>query len=118
MYLHFPGPKDQPEYLTDLIVRPKCSNIYSPLIQIYFLFPVYKLSLGQADSALWNSLSVPIRDAQTNLTFRKLLKSHLFDLASPPELLGVPVDEPVLPWIMTHVYAKNLYSYELSPLMT
>ena len=34
--------------------------------------------------ALWNALSVPIRKAKTILTFRKLLKSHLFDLAFPP----------------------------------
>ena len=33
--------------------------------------------------ALWNALPVPIRDAKTILTFRKLLKSHLFDLAFP-----------------------------------
>ena len=34
--------------------------------------------------ALWNALPVPIRNAKTILTFRKLLKSHLFDLAFPP----------------------------------
>ena len=35
-----------------------------------------------AGPALWNALPVPIRKAQTILTFRKLLKSHLFDFSS------------------------------------
>ena len=33
-----------------------------------------------AGSALWNALPVPIHNAQTILPFRKLGKSHLFDL--------------------------------------
>ena len=33
---------------------------------------------------IWNALSVPLRNAETILTFQKLLKSHLFDLAFPP----------------------------------
>ena len=37
-----------------------------------------------SDPALWNALPVPIRNAETILTFRKLLKLHLFDLAFPP----------------------------------
>ena len=34
--------------------------------------------------ALWNALPVPKGHAKTILTFRKLPKSHLFDLAFPP----------------------------------
>ena len=34
--------------------------------------------------ALWNAFPVPIRNAGAILTFRKLLISHLFDLAFPP----------------------------------
>ena len=38
--------------------------------------------------ALWNALHVSIRNPQATLTFPKLLKCNLIDLAFPPELLG------------------------------
>ena len=34
--------------------------------------------------ALWNALPVPLRNAETILTLRILLNSHLFDLTFPP----------------------------------
>ena len=59
-----------------------------------------------------------MRNAETILTFWKLLESHLFDLAFPPwpSAAWFPVDEPVLVSIMTHDHAKDLCSSELGPL--
>ena len=47
-------------------------------------------AFSMSGPALWNALPVPIRNAKTILTFRKLLKSHLFDLAFPPQSLSSP----------------------------
>ena len=56
--------------------------------------------------ALWNALSVQIRNAKTILTFRKLPKSHIFDqtFIPSPSAARLPVDEPVVAsiMIMTH----------------
>ena len=65
--------ENQPAYLadllyTDLLVKTKTGS----------------RAFSISGPALWNALSVPIRNAKTILTFRKLLKSHLFDLAFPP----------------------------------
>ena len=59
---------------------------------------------------MWNALPVPIHisKAQTIVPFRKLHKSHLFDPAFPPFVSRLPVDKPVLTWIMT-------YDYYMSP---
>ena len=74
--------ENQPAYLADLLVRPKCSKYL-------FVVPRIKTKTGSrafsiSGPALWNALPVPIRNAKTILTFRKLLKSHLFDLDFPP----------------------------------
>ena len=53
---------NQSAYLADLLVWPKCSK--------------YLRST--------NSNRFVVRNAETILAFRKLLKSHLFDLAFPP----------------------------------
>ena len=55
-------------------------NSYAPPIQIDLLFP----RLGQNLSLYLAQPYVPIRNAETILIFRKLLKFHLFDLALPP----------------------------------
>ena len=60
-----------------------------------FVIPRIKTKTGSrafsiSGPALWNALPVPIRNAKTILTFRKLLKSHLFDLAFPPQSLSSP----------------------------
>ena len=78
---------NQPAYLTDLLVRPKCSNSKR------FVVPRIKTKTGSrafsiSGPALWSALSVPIRNAETILTYRKLLKSHLYDLAFPPSSAG------------------------------
>ena len=54
-----------------------------------FVVPGIKTKTGSrafsiSGPALWNALPVPVRNAETILTFRKLLKSHLFDLALLP----------------------------------
>ena len=83
--------ENQPAYLADLLVRPKCSKyLRSTNSNIFFVFvPRIKTKTGSrafsiSGPALWNALPVQIRNAKTILTFRKLLKSHLFDLAFPP----------------------------------
>ena len=50
--------------------------------QIDMLVIVLKLGLGLAQP--YGIMHVPIHNAETILTFRKFLKSHLFDLAFPP----------------------------------
>ena len=79
----------QPAYLADLLVRPKCSKYLRSTNSDRFVVPRIRTKTGLrafsiSGPALWNALPVPIRNANTILTFRKLLKSHLFDLAFPP----------------------------------
>ena len=81
--------ENQPTYLADLLVRPKCSTDLRSTNSNRFVVPRIKTKTGlrafsMSGPALWNALLVPIRNAKTILTFRKLLKSHLFDLAFPP----------------------------------
>ena len=81
--------ENQPAYLTDLLVRPKCSKYLRSTNSNRFVVSRIKTKTGSrafsiSGPALWNALPVPIRNAKTILTFRKLLKSHLFDLAFPP----------------------------------
>ena len=81
--------ENQPSYLADLLVRPKCSKYLRSTNSNRFVVPCIKTKTGSrafsiSGPALWNALPVPIRNAKKILTFRKLLKSHLFDLAFPP----------------------------------
>ena len=81
--------ENHPAYLADLLVRPKCSKYLRSTNSNRFVAPRIKTKTGSrafsiSGPALWNALPVPIRNAKTILTFRKLLKSHLFDLAFPP----------------------------------
>ena len=80
--------ENQPAYLADLLVRPKCSKYLRSTNSNRFVVPRIKTKTGSrafsiSGPALWNALPVPIRNAKTILTFRKLLKSHLLDLAFP-----------------------------------
>ena len=81
--------RTQPAYLADLLVRLKCSKYLRSTYSNRFLVPRIRTKTGSrafsiSGPALWNALPVPIRNAKTILTLRKLLKSHLFDLAFPP----------------------------------
>ena len=81
---------NQPAYLTALLVRRKCSKCLRSTNSNRFVVPRIKTKTGSrafsilCGPTLWNALLVPIRNAKTILKFRKLLKSHLFDLAFPP----------------------------------
>ena len=80
--------ENQPAYLADLLVRPKCSKYLRSTNLNRFVVPRIKTKTGSrafsiSGPALWNALPVPIRNAKTILTFRELLKSHLFVLAFP-----------------------------------
>ena len=72
--------ENQPAYLVDLLVRPNSNRFVVPRIKTETGSRAFSIS----GPALWYALSVPIHNAKTILTFRKLLKSHLFDLAFPP----------------------------------
>ena len=77
---------NQPAYLADLLVLPKCSKYLRSTNSNRFVAPRIKTKTGSrafsiSDPALRNALPVLIRNAKTILTFWKLLKSHLFDLA-------------------------------------
>ena len=79
--------ENQPAYLADLLVRPKCSKYLRSTNSNRFVVPRIKTgsrAFSISGPVLWNALPVPIRNAKTILTFRKLLKSHLFDLAFTP----------------------------------
>ena len=87
--------ENQPAYLADLLVRPKCSIYLRSTNLNRFVVPRIKTKTGSrafsiSGPTLWNALPVPIRSAKTILTFQKLLKSHLFDLAFPPWSLSSP----------------------------
>ena len=76
--------ENQPAYLADLLVQPKCSKYLRSTNPNRYVVSRKKTKIGSrafsiSGPALWNALPVPIRNAKTILTFRKLLKSHLFD---------------------------------------
>ena len=80
---------NQPAYLAALLVRLKCIKYLRSTNSNRFVVPRIRTKTGSrafsiSGPALWNALPVPVRNAETILTFRKLLKSHLFDLAFPP----------------------------------
>ena len=80
---------NQPAYLTDLLARPKYLKYLRSTNSDSFVVSRIKTKIGSrvfsiSGPALWNALPVPMRNAETILTFRDLLKSHLFDLAFPP----------------------------------
>ena len=115
--------ENQPAYLADLLARPKCSKYLRSTNLNRFVVPRIKTKTGSiifsiSGPALWNALPVQIRNVKNFLTFRKLLKSHLFDLTFHPSLLAarLPVDEPALTSIMTYDHAKDLCASELGPL--
>ena len=114
-----------PAYLADLLVRPKCSKYLGSTNSNRFVVPRIKTNSGSrtfsmSGPALWNALLVPwIRNVEKNSTFRKLLKSDLFDLAFPPYSSSVvlfPVDEPALASTMTHDHSEDLCASEPGPL--
>ena len=81
--------ENQPAYLADLLVRRKYSKYLRSTNSNRFVVPRIKTKTGSrafsiSGPALWNALPVPIRNAKTILTFRKLLKSHLFYLVFSP----------------------------------
>ena len=103
--------ENEPAYLADLPVRPKCSKYLRSTNSNRFVVLRIKTKTGSrafsiSGPALWNALPVPIRNAKTILTFWKLLKSHLFDLAFStlvPQQLGSLLTNLLMPrlWDMT-----------------
>ena len=80
---------NKPAYLADLLVRPECSKYLRPTNSNRFVVPCIQTktesrAFSISGPALWNKVYVPVHNAETILTFRKLLKSHIFDQASPP----------------------------------
>ena len=68
--------ENQPAYLDDLLVRPKCSKYLSSTNLNRFVVPRIKTKTGArafsiSGPALSNALPVPIRNAKTILTFRR-----------------------------------------------
>ena len=68
--------ENQPAYLDDLLVRPKCSKYLSSINLNRFVVPRIKTKTGArafsiSGPALSNALPVPIRNAKTILTFRR-----------------------------------------------
>ena len=65
-----------------IIMRLLVENLFGQKFNDGYI--VLYICISISGPALWNALPVPIRNAKTILTFRKLLKSHLFALAFPP----------------------------------
>ena len=67
---------------------------------------------------LYPVLNVPIRNAETILPLRKLLKYHLFDLSFTPSSSVVRhlVDKPALASIMAHDHDNDFCVFELGRL--
>ena len=114
-------------YLADLLVWPKCSKYLRSTNSNRFVVPRIKTytesrAFSMSGPALWNALPVPVRNAETILTFRKLFKSHLFNLAFPPysssSVIRLPVDEPNFASTTTQDHAQDLCASELGPLRT
>ena len=81
-------------YLADLLGRPECSKYLHSTNSNRFVNHRLKTKTGSRDfcisgPALRNALSGPIRIAGKMLTFRKLLKSHLFDINPPADGLDL-----------------------------
>ena len=67
---------NQPAYLADLLVRPKCSEYLRSPNSNKFVIPRIKTKTGsRAFSISCPAFYVSIHNAETILTFRKLLKS-------------------------------------------
>ena len=69
--------ENQPAYLADLLLRPKCSKYLRSTNSNRFVVPRIKTKTGSrafsiSGPALWNALPVPIRNAKAILTFRKI----------------------------------------------
>ena len=114
----------RPANLADLLVRPKCSKYLRSTNSNRFVAPRIKTKTGSrafsiSGPALWSAQPVPVRNAETILTFRKLLKFHLFDMVFSPyssSVVRLPVDKPALASTTTHDHAKDVCSSELGPL--
>ena len=103
---------NRPAYLAALLIRPKSSKYLRSTNSNRFVVPRIKTkTVSRAFSisgpALWNALPVPVRNTETIFTLRKLLKSHLFDLAFHPSssVVRLPVDEPTLASTTTQDHA-------------
>ena len=71
---YFTVKDNQSTYLADLLVRPKCSKYLRSINANKFVVPRIKSKTGSrafsiSGPALWNALPVPIRNAETILTF-------------------------------------------------
>jgi hypothetical protein len=80
---------EQPSYLRNLLQRAVPSRSLRSNKGFLLSVPKVKTKMGSrafssCAPVLWNSLPVASRSATSDTTFRKLLKSHLFDLAYPP----------------------------------
>ena len=79
----------QPIYLHSLLATPLPSRSLRPNKGITLSVPrvltnVGKRSFSSCASSLWNSLPLSVRSSTSIATFRKCLKTYLFDLAIPP----------------------------------
>ena len=114
--------ENQPAYLADLLVRPKCSKYLRSTNSNRFVVPRIKTKTGSrafsiSGPALWNALPVPIRNAKTKHSGNYLNLTYLTWLFHPsPSAARLPADEPALASIMTHDHAKDLCTSELGPL--
>jgi hypothetical protein len=80
---------EQPSYLHNLLNKVTQSRSLRSNKGLKLSIPRVKTkmgsrSFGSCAPALWNSLPLSLRSATSVVTFRKLLKAHLFGLAYPP----------------------------------
>ena len=64
--------------------RPLRSNNYNSLSASRVKTNTSAIAFHSCAPSLWNNLSLSVRSASSVATFKKYMKTHLFDLAFPP----------------------------------
>ena len=100
---------NQPAYLADLLVHPKCSKYLRSTNSNTCVVPRIKTKSGSRAFSIWHSL-MELSGNYLNLTYLIWL-SHPSSSAA-----RLPVDEPALASITTKDHAKDLWASELGPL--
>ena len=86
--------KKQPVYLHSMLAASIPSrSLRSTIIVCQSLGsrPILVVELFTLEPHLWNNLPLSVRSASSVATFKKYLKTHLFDLAFPPWIPSLPM---------------------------
>ena len=116
--------ENQPAYMADLLVRPKCSKYLRSTNSNRFAVPRIKTKTGSRAFSIYlvqlygtPCLCQYVMQKQSYHSGNYLNPTYLTWLFHPsPSEARLPVDEPALASIMTHDHAKDLCASKLGPL--